>query len=63
MEKIFFRKNTIWYAFYSKFATFTHFEEIQVLLRKNPSIFSKPPILWTFWEIFLFESHFTANLL
>ena len=30
---------------------------------KNPSIFFKKPKFWTFWEILLFQSHSTANLL
>ena len=30
---------------------------------KNPSMFSKEPKFWTFWEILLLQSHSTANLL
>ena len=37
-EKTVLRNNTIWYAFYSKFATFSHFGKIQVF-SKNSSIF------------------------
>ena len=30
---------------------------------KHPPIFSKNPKFWTIWEILLFQSHSTANLL
>ena len=33
-EKTFLRYNTIWHAFYSKFATFVDFEQIQVSFEK-----------------------------
>ena len=55
------RNNTIWYAFYCKFAIFGDFEKLQVF-SKNPCIFLKRPKFGTFWEILPFESHFTANL-
>ena len=49
--------NTIWYAFYSKFAT------SRVFFRKTHLFLQKRPKFWTFWEILLFQSHSTANLL
>ena len=57
------RNFTISVAFYGKFATFSDFEKIQYFFSKNPSIFLKKSQFWTFWEILLFQSHFTANLL
>ena len=51
-------------AFYGTFATFSDPEKIQYFFSKNPSVFLKKKTnFWTFWEILLFQSHFTANLL
>ena len=49
-EKTFLVNITIWYAFYSQFATFSDFEKTQVIFAKNPFVFSKNPKFWTFWE-------------
>ena len=58
------RNFTILVAFYGKIATFSDSEKIQYFFSKNPSVFlKKKHIFWTFWEILLFQSHFTANLL
>ena len=59
----FYRTNIIWYAFYGKFATFSDFEIIQVFFEKPIYFFKKRPKFWKFWEILLFQSHSTANLL
>ena len=40
-EKTFLRNNTIWYAFYSKFATFMHFEKNLFFFRKTHLFFFK----------------------
>ena len=39
--------------------TFSNFQDFS----KIPSVFFKKPKFWTFWEILLFQSHSTANLL
>ena len=62
-EKTLLRNNTIWYAFYSKFASFIHFEKNQVFSGKPIYFFQKKHKFWTFWEISLFQSHSTANFL
>ena len=49
----FLRNNIVWYAIYSKFATFSNFEKIKFFW-KNPSMFSKKFNFWTFREILLF---------
>ena len=38
-------------------------KKFQAFFSENPSIFFKKTNFWTFWEILLFQSHFTANLL
>ena len=58
------RTNTIWYAFYSKFATFRDFEQIQVFFfEKIIYFFQKRAKFWRFWGMLLFQSHSAANLL
>ena len=42
-EMTFLRNGTIWYAFYSKFATFRDFEKIQIFFRKNHLLSKKNP--------------------
>ena len=46
VKTTFSRNNTIWYAFHSKFATFSVFEKKFKIFSKNPSVFFlKPQIL------------------
>ena len=40
-EMTFLRNNSIWYAFYSKFATLRDFEKLEVLFSKNHQFFPK----------------------
>ena len=42
-EKTFLRNNTIWYACYIKFFTFSDFEEVQIFLEKLIFFFQKKP--------------------
>ena len=63
VEMTFLRNNTIWYAFYSKFATFKDLEIIQFLFSKNHLFFQKRPKFWKFWELLLLQSNSMANLL
>ena len=58
MEKAFLENNTIWYAFYKKFATLSDFEEIQKTRLFLPKKIKFP----SFWEILLFQSHSMANV-
>ena len=44
-EKRILRNNTIWYAFYCKFATFSDFGKIHVLFFEKPIYFKNPQIL------------------
>ena len=63
-ERPFLKNITIWYALYSKFTTFSDFKKFQDFFFEKPIyFFKKNPKFWTFWEILLFQSHFTANLL
>ena len=63
-EGTFVRNRTIWNPFYSKLATFSDFEKIQVFPRNTHLFFQKKnPNFWTFWEISLFQSYFAANFL
>ena len=55
MKKTFRRIITVWYAFYSKVATFTDFEKSLFLEKKTNFV--------RFSEILLFQSHSTANFL
>ena len=54
MEKIFLRKNIIWYAFCSKFSTFTDLKNSS-FFRNNPSIYSKNPFFVLFQKSYLFS--------
>ena len=54
---------TVWYAFYSKFATSTDFEKTQGFSRKADLFFNKNPKFWKLWEILLFQLLSAANLL
>ena len=52
----------IWYAFYNKFSTNTDFKKNHVFsLEKSLVSFKKKFPM--FWEMLLFQSHSTANLL
>ena len=62
-EMTFLRNITVWYAFYSKFATFRDFEKNSSFSGKTHLFFQKRPKFRMFWEILLFQSHSTANLL
>ena len=57
------RTNTIWDAFYKKFATFSGSEKIKGFVSKKTYIFPKKPKFWTFWEILLLQSLSAAKLL
>ena len=59
-EKTFSTYDLIWYAFYTKFATFTDFEKH--FSKKNTSSFSKNLNFVRIWEILLFQSHFNYDL-
>ena len=48
---------------WKKTATCSDFEKIEGFFRKKNIYFSKTAKFWTFWELLLFQSHFTANLL
>ena len=61
-EKTFLRNITKWYILYSKFTTFTDFKNARFFFEKPIYFFNKTKF-WTFWEILLFSSHSTANLL
>ena len=78
MEKTFLRNNIIWCEFYSKFATFTDFEKIQVSKKtrrffskktivffpKKPSFFfSKKPQISKILRNLAIQAHSTANFL
>ena len=58
VEETFSKNNIIWYAIYSKFATFADSEKNQVLSKKPT--FKKKFVCN--WEISLFQLHSTANL-
>ena len=59
-----FEKSYILVAFYDKFATFSGFEKTNWFFFEKPIyFFFKKPNFWTFWEILLFQSDFTASLL
>ena len=49
------RNNTIWYAFYSNFATFKDFEKIQVFFEKPIYFFKKDPNFERFEESYYFS--------
>ena len=52
--------NIIWYAIYSKFATFDDVEKIQSYPQKNIYFFKKPSLV-QIWKLLQFQSHFTAS--
>ncbi len=54
---------TNWVAFYVKFALFGDFKNIQNFFQKSNRVFLKKLNFWTFWEISVFQSQVTANLL
>ena len=56
------RNVTISVVFDSQFATFSDLKKFKIFFEK-PIIFFKKPKFSTFWEILLFQSHSTANLL
>ena len=61
-EKTFIRNNTIWYEFYSKFATVINFEKKSIFFQKTHLFFQKKTHkFWTFWEILLFQQQIWNN--
>ena len=51
-------------AFYSKFTTLSNFSKKNTFsYRKTHIFFFNKTKFWKFWELLLFESHFTENLL
>ena len=62
VEKLFLKNKTICCAFFSKFITFSDFEKIQDFFEKTVYSLKKHKFR-ILWEIILFQSHSTANLL
>ena len=69
---IFFWKLQVWnawrgvttsVAFYCVLATFSDFGIIPKSFSENQFVFTKQSRTWTFWDILLFQSHSTSNLL
>ena len=60
-KKTVLRNNAIWYAFYTKLATFGKFEKVHIF-SENSSIFSERSEFWKLWEVLLFQSRSTAQL-
>ena len=50
-------------SFYCELATFSDFGIIPKSFSENQFVFTKQPKTWTFWDILLFQSHSTSNLL
>ena len=50
-------------AFYCELATFSDFGIIPKSFSENQFNFTKQTKTWTFWDILLFQSHSTSNLL
>ena len=55
VEMLFIWKNTSWYAFFSKFATFRCFEKIQVFFAKPVHFFKKDRIFERFEKSYYFS--------
>ena len=58
VEKRHLKDNIIWYALYSKCANFTDFQKSSFFQKH---IFFQKKNYVRIWEIFLFQSHSTAN--
>ena len=62
VEKTFFWINSIWLAFYKRFAPFRDFEKKSRFFSETPIRIFKKPKFRSFRAILLFQSHSTANV-